>query len=106
MSHGLRSSEIKHSPIFKQDLRSFWRGCRCPKCKRAHADYCRDKYRAKNGLTRVPASRSRQLLLQFESVKEAATVTGIPHVTCWRIINGLVKSIKRTTAQQIAQKAA
>ena len=82
-------------------LRSYWVGCRCVECKAANAGYFR-LYRF--SLERdyyVPAKRARQLLLNFEDAADAARVLKMSRNTTWKIRNGLVKKIRRSTERRI-----
>lgn len=92
----------------KHGLRAYRRGCKCIVCRSAYADYCRSTYlaRAKGESNLVPINRAKQLLLTFESAEDAARVIGINQSTAWRILNGAVKKIRRSTEQRIVARAA
>jgi hypothetical protein len=90
-------------------LRSYWNGsCSCILCRSANADYHRERYlaRAKGESNLVPITRAKQLLLSFESNKDASRALGINRSTIVRIMHGKVKKIRRSTEQKILDRAA
>jgi hypothetical protein len=91
-----------------REVRAYWRGCRCFKCRVEYARYCRAAYlkRAKKISKLVPITRARKLLLQFESSEDAARVVKLPQTTCWRIIHKRVRRIRVETEEKILRAVA
>lgn len=92
---GAEQSSMTHG------LRGYWNGCKCFLCRLEWANYTTMRRRERHGLTTVPAERSRQLLLQFDTAKEASTATGVSYALCTRIRRLAVKTVRKSIEARI-----